>query len=693
MKTLFFSFLIFLPVAYGQSPSWNIFPSTETSRVRFSCEKVEFSDTDRSFRLKEKVVIDAMSTDNSIERRITSNEVQIYTSSKVIHSPGSLEMLDRQGNLVSGEWGFFDYDKNTGSIRNGRLDSDNFIFTGRRIEVTKDRYVYRKARITACDFLSPHYKIKSSKMILEPGRKFTAYNNLFYVGKIPVFYFPVIYKPLGSDAPFVTTIRPGYDDRNGFYVKTTLSRRFSPELGGKLFLDYFSKKGFGTGAEIDHHKQDDRRINLSIYSIKESGLPGYRWGLSGGQWQKLGTLPRNSDVNYYLQSYFRLMSDPGFNNDFFRSNPFAVSPDKQANGAIVRNSNFTVTRITFYKDYRITPDRSGFYKSAEAAPRIDFQTIPLKFPGLPFLNTFNAYFESLSRADVPWREKTGKTNWTVSYNYPVSKRITLYPALFYEESVFISTSPYTDTAWTGRYGTRINLRWSKLWGSFDMGYSIRKRLEIGRFRDDVSDPDKGIEEETLSHETFIRPSGKIFVRARTSYDLKEYPAMSFAERFSPITLDVSYAPSSNLNLYVQDVYDIASGNESFISQVMTGDDENYFGLGISNYAAVRREYLFHQTFGIKPGKISWRMEAILRYKMQIEDDMDFKGLSFFEKSLLLYKDFHDFRTKWRLTFRPGVKEFFFMVNLKINDRQRRSAIGAESDGFWHPWRKEDEERD
>jgi len=71
----------------------------------------------------------------------------------------------------------------------------------------------------------------------------------------------------------------------------------------------------------------------------------------------------------------------------------------------------------------------------------------------------------------------------------------------------------------------------------------------------------------------------------------------------------------------------------------------------------------------------------------------FSEFSFFEKSLILYKDFHDFRTKWEVRSRTGAKEFYFLISLKMNDPAAKDDLDADSRKFWHPWRKEGEVRD
>ena len=116
---------------------------------------------------------------------------------------------------IFGKSGFLNYGADTGHINNGRFAYRSFVFRGRSVDFDREGYTYRKASITSCDEDPPHYVLRASRIDLEPGDHFLAYNTVFFVGKLPVFYFPILYKPFGGGTPFVSIFRPGYDQRNG----------------------------------------------------------------------------------------------------------------------------------------------------------------------------------------------------------------------------------------------------------------------------------------------------------------------------------------------------------------------------------------------------------------------------------------------------------------------------------------------
>ena len=85
------------------------------------------------------------------------------------------------------------------------------------------------------------------------------------------------------------------------------------------------------------------------------------------------------------------------------------------------------------------------------------------------------------------------------------------------------------------------------------------------------------------------------------------------------------------------------------------------------------------------------MEGVLRYEIAKKIGAFFEDMSFFERTFILYKEFHDFRTMWKFTRRPNVNEFYFLVNLKINAKKQKER--DESDAYWRPWRKDNQVRD
>ncbi|KAF0125042.1 MAG: LPS-assembly protein [Elusimicrobia bacterium] len=675
----------------GAAAAYELPAATGTHRVEFTAEEADFNEQSRVISLRREAVVRELGADDGLVRTLKADRLQIDMSSRTVVSDGPF-IMEEKGSFFYGRSGEMSYADNTGVIREGRFSYANLVFRGREIRVDDGEYSYRGARFTSCDLVPPHYQVKASRLYLKPDSHFLAYNTVFFLGKVPIFYFPVLYRPLGEGTPFITSVYPGYDERSGAYLKTSYLYRFTPTLKGKLFIDYFSKLGFGTGGEVNHDSADSARTHLSAYRIRESGAGEDRWALSGGYWRNLGGTGEGG-ANYYSQSYFRLLSDPDFNNHYFRSNPFAVSPDMQAGAAFTRQSNNTVTRVSAATRYDRDAAGTGFRQAYDSAPRLDFQTVPLRLAGVPVLNSFSTFLERSKSEGEAYYQNKGGASWTVSKNIPLTRAVTLYPHAGYGQSVFMSTSSATEDLWVGRYSNGLNMRLDGLWGSLDLAYAYRQRFRANTLKEDSAAADGGVEEESITPTLFVRPSRKYYLRASTSYDLRSVAIGNFAHRLSTMKAELAYDPKPGVSFILQDEYSFTDGHRAVIAQADFAVETNSLGLGVAKYAD-SPEYVVSNTIGVRPGWRGWSGDLTLRYRLTLADRVGVDKFSFFEKSARLYKEFHDFRSTWNLRLRPGgVKEFFFLITMKINDAPRNEPLDEESRRFWTHWREPGQIRD
>ncbi len=668
--------------------------STGTHRVSFEADAAGFNEYTRVIELEGNVRLEELSAAGKQQKLIRARSLTVNMASRTVVSPSDFVMDDDTGT-VYGKSGFVDYGSESGRINEGRFAYKNFIIKGRVVEFNKSKYTYKKASITSCDEEPPHYRLRASRLYLEPDRYFLAYNTVFFVGRIPVFYFPVVYRPIGGGTPFVSIFRPGYDQRNGFFIKSSYVYRVNKETRAKLYLDYFARRGFGTGGELDFRRPEKNITSVSLYRIREYGVVRDRWGMNGGYWHLLNRFNESDPAQYYSQGFFRLLSDPKVNNDFFRTNPFAVSPDEQASMALTRKTNYTVTRVSAYGRETHTADFNRFQKANSSIPRLDFNTVPFSVLRLPVLNSFSGYFENARDEGMTYAQKRGEGAWNVSKSVPIIRHITLSPSVFYDQSVFISTVPGRNDVWTGRYGGGATLRYDRLWGSFDLGYAYKRRLRKNKLENDSLAADKGQEASSVSSQLFVMPRFNTYYKLSTSYDLREYFDASFIKRLAPVTAEIYYAPRPLVDIFASGTYSLSGGSRSFVTQINMGDKENYIGGGIANYSTAPRAWVFSNILGFRPWRGSgWRAETVLRYRLKSEGSFNFSDFKFFEKGITLYRDFHDFRTKWNFRERSGgVREFFFYVNLRISDPARKDDLEDRSREYWHPWRQEGEVRD
>lgn len=712
-RKYFFPVSLF-PILYALSPAfaYELPSSTGVPHVFFESDEADFDRAADRLNLKGHVKLTEKEREGGLPGRIMkADEFTMFPSSHIAVSTGPV-LVQEGMDALYGESGRFNTSTREGSLQGVSGVYGTWRVKGRSLDLSDKKHVYKKAVITSCDADKPHFHINVSKLSVVPKRRLLGYNALFFLGDIPVFYSPFFYKPVksGEDQGALTTIQPGYDSRNGAFVKTTTLLKPGKKSSGKLFLDYMSNRGVGMGAEVNYNDPDNFRGSFSGYRISDSsGALVDRWGVTGGHWMamKKGTASCSTcavSANYFSQSQFRLLSDTQFNNDFFRSNPFAVSADMNASMAVVRQTAKTTTRLSFSRQDNQKPGTVFFQKAVETRPRLDFNTAPILIKGVPLVNTFSAYFDNTQYGENDVFHKTGGARFNTTRTVRLVKGLNLTPSAYYDQTVIfgqrLADGSDQKQKLVGRYGTGVNLRYDSLIGTLDLTHSYVRRLKADSFSVDSEASDRGEEANLISFENFIRPSRQIFARVASAYDLRHSPAYSPArgvERVRPIIGEIGYTPNPDINVFARNEFDLIKSNRAFFIQADVGNiEKNHMGLGISHYSSSPSDYIINQTAAWRPQGSSWRLELFLRYIAIVPPDMPggFRTLIFFAKGLTIYKDFHDFRTRWNLNYRPGgVREISFQLDLKMNDPTRKRLGSRESDDFWRPWRRELDVRD
>ncbi|MDD2772414.1 MAG: hypothetical protein PHP45_01815 [Elusimicrobiales bacterium] len=673
-------------------------PPVSGARVEYEADTASYDRSSGTFLLDGHVVITERDRPGKLpDRRLRGETFSITPSSGVIVSTGAV-LVEEGGSAMFGSRGRFNWHN-----REGELDSVNATIGSWRIpyarhaEVVGDKNIFTSVTATSCDEPKPDYKFKFSTLTVVPGDYLLGWNALFYLGKIPVFYLPVVYKPLGEDSTFVTYLDMGYDNRSGIFAKTTTVFRRSRPLLAKLYLDYFGKLSWGTGGEIGYNKPDSVRSDLSFYRIHEPGSDQDRWGAAGGWWYKLKdemTCPGCDGAMYFTQGQLRLVSDPQFNNDFFRSNPYSISNDRNASGALVRQTAFATERISYIRNWQANADKTKFFETLQSRPRFDFQTAPLSGP-LPFLNTFTGYYDSVRTNTTDFYLQTANARWTAQKSIPLARRISLFTSTFYDQTVLISPQSgdggYQNNQATGRYGAGANLRRVVFNGYVDLGYSYIRRLKTNTWSVDARAADTGEESNLASLRYYYRPTTAVYFQMSSAYDLHNSPSLKWTadDRLQPILAETGWQMSRSVYMFARDVYKKGQGNQAFVTQMDFGLPlGNSTSLGLSNYASNPDVYMLNQSATWYPKDASWHLDAGLNWAVFTRGSLgNVRTMAVAAKTLTIYKDFHDFHTEVNFQLRPGVKTASIKLNLLFNPTGKRVISPEEDEKFWRPWQK------
>lgn len=665
-------------------------------RVDYSAETVEFDSGRSSLHLSTGVVLKESTW------TVKGQDIWVDTARRVGRSDGPILMEDGV-SAVYGDAGEFDFVKHTGRLYRSSSGHADWRIHARRAELGEGRRLeYRGADFTSCSAVPPDYHFHASSVSVIPKKRILAKNVLFYLGPVPIFYMPFLYKSLKPDHLLRWRTQPGLDGRNGPYVKNTLITSHSDSVYSKLFADYYARQGFGYGGELNRRKGEDSRAVLYGYRIKETST----WDSDGAnntrivtstqvaRWQVLGDLYQALGSSNSLQGRLQTQSDADFNNHYSRSSSLRVTPDLFNSAAFVHRFSQATARLSWSR-YDVADDtRRKYFKTTESIPRLDVNSSSLRIGRLPWLNTFNGFADSTYVRGRTYLEKSVGAGWQGTRNFQLARGVSLTPSLSYNETYYnrmaTSGAPIFD-ALIGRWNANGTLRFDTPLGGLDATHAYQQRLKHGTLQHDAGAVDKGVEINavTLSDVYVLNP--RAWTRLSSGYDFRTYRdhSVGFRQRVQPITAEVNWQASEKLVFTFHEDYQLDEGNRAFLADIHWGDDEgNAAGGSVFHNDSDPTLYYGSLNFAVAPSSPTWRVAAGVHALAVCNGGAG--GLRrgrIFDKELSWTKRWHDFYTKLSGRVRTGgVKEVAIRIDMKFGSADPKRAPRRDWEAEWFPER-------
>ncbi len=622
---------------------------------------------------------------------LRGDELWIDTARHRGRSEGFLFIDDGSG-AVSGAPGDFDFMDHTGELYNASAGYGDWRVHAKSLVVDEQRRLYYGgADFTSCSYVPPHYHFHASRATVVPGDYLFAHNVVFMLGKLPLFYTPLLYHSLAATHFLRFRVQPGYDRRNGVFLKGTLTTQHSETWRSKFFLDYYANAGIGAGGELIHRAGDDSRGILSVYHINEHPTDSpdvkKRWALNGDLYQGFAS-------SFAVQGHLQAQSDAKFNNDYARSSLFPVTTYLSNSGALIYRLPRMTTRLSYNRQDNAISTRT-FVKAIEDE-RLDVNSAQLRFFGLPWLNTLSGFADNNYTIGRPYLQKTVGGTWEGTRVFALTRRISFTPRVNYNETFYdwnsvantnaISTIFHNYTV--GRYTTAGTLRLRTLAGDLDVTQTYTRRLQPDSFSVDAAAVDHGVEANLLSALQAFRPNRTVLVRVQSGYDFRVFQdhAVGFRDRVQPITTDVILTPRPSFNLALRDDYQLAQGNRNVIFNGTWGDEMGTFLTAGAGYNLTEAAHYYTNTeFGWADSTGTLHLTGALRSVVTSPGGVGgLHAYYIFDKEVSLVKRWHDFYTKLTCRFRPGnVQEVSIRIEMKFGafDADRQKVHDWESEWF------------
>jgi len=627
-------------------------------------------------------------------KEVKANFVDFFIEEKLMHASGNVR-IEEDGNSFFAESITYKYDDETGEIRESLAYSSMIFMRSERMDRQgKNVFAVHNIKIANCDLDEPHTYFKSRKGKITLNERVTIYNAVFYVGKVPVFYLPVVTKSLkggkGISSRLTYGIEPGYTSDGSFSVKNFLQYQFTDQAKGKAMLDFYGSRGWGYGGEFDYFTNNSRG-SIYAYYIEDFSAGYNRWTVRPYYWQRVSR-------EWTIQSQAELISDQSFNNYY---------SDDWNRVMNTLNSYFSATRQGRNTNLLIALDRVDTYDSLSG----DYETTSMTLPKVSFniypkkiiwdlVNNFTFNYANTYRQysfGNYFYKNTADATYTVSRDFRFGRKFTLKPSLGMTGS-WDDKDNYDneDHTFLTRYFATLNSRLRVTrWMDWNMAYNTRVRSEKNSLNIDGSANDYGIESNMLSFTNYMYVGNRTTVRNFTAYNFMDYRTGS-ANRWTPLSTEIIYTPKHYMTVYFKQTQslDPFMFRSAQLDATLGELEKIYFNFGAfyqyyDTPSMSYRNQEMDNTIGlgiwITP---KWRLDYNIRTTSKL--DKIYSRMN--EHEFKIYRDLHcyNFGVSWRI--RDIYHEVFAKFDLKTNMPFSRTADvdgqipNYEDEAIFYPWR-------
>ena len=267
------------------------------------------------------------------------------------------------------ESGVYNIDTKRVRAINTRTESQPYFLSGENVtEISENGYLIRNGSFTTHDAPSPDFHLRAHTIRVYENDRVIFQNVTFYVGKVPIFWWPYLYQSL-NDA-FSFTVTPAYLSSWGPSLLTQVSFPITENIKARLRLDYRGLRGVAIGFDstIKYGKEDNSTARLRTYYIQDqdplqnqTALP--RKNVPTGRYRlSLDDRTNFTDDIYGIANLTKL-SDQFVMQDFYQGE-FRVDPVPDNVVALTKTDPFyTLTGIARFQ-------ANQFFTTTERLPEV-----------------------------------------------------------------------------------------------------------------------------------------------------------------------------------------------------------------------------------------------------------------------------------------------------------------------------------
>jgi lipopolysaccharide assembly outer membrane protein LptD (OstA) len=253
--------------------------------------------------------------------------------------------------------------------------------------------------ITTCNLPSPHYSVQASRVLYYPDGKFRAYNTVYRVGSVPIFYWPVLFGDSKAEVGSIS-IRPGYSSDWGAYLLLGRTWQVSKEVETTARLDLRSKNGVALGNDTEI-RTTYSQTDLGLYGMYDLDTPettsGYNRRFKAADWRYRANLYHRQELDQRLtlRANVDALSDIDMLEDWYRRE-YARDPQPRTFADVAYDAQ------RFSLSLGASPRLNDFYTVVEKLPELR-----LEMPRQKLVNAWPLLYQSSTTAGgyrMNWRD-------------------------------------------------------------------------------------------------------------------------------------------------------------------------------------------------------------------------------------------------------------------------------------------------
>src|SRR6266478_3260167 len=263
------------------------------------------------------------------------------------------------------------YNIETKQIRtsSARTDFHPYFLSGQNVtETSANVYRVEDSTFTTDDSPRPDFHLRARTVRVYENDHVVFQNVTFYIGKVPVFWWPYMYQSL-NDA-FSFSIAPADLSSWGPSLLTQFTFPITDDIKGRLRLDYRGRRGpaIGFDSDIDYGKDKSSNLKIKTYYVDDQNPDINPTAIPRGEVlpnRYRLTLQDTTDFTKDISGIVNVtkLSDAYVMQDFYQSE-FRVDPNPDNVIALTKSDPFyTLTAITRFQ-------ANDFFQTTERLPEV-----------------------------------------------------------------------------------------------------------------------------------------------------------------------------------------------------------------------------------------------------------------------------------------------------------------------------------